>query len=290
MSGAVRTLEVPVAVLGEAPLWDAGAGALLWVDCDQRRLFTLDPEGGAVTTQELPGNPGSYALRVGGGMVMAYRNRLVLADGDLPDAREVETPLLDFATERFNDGACDRRGRFWVGTMDRKLKEPVGSLYRIDPDLKMTRMESGLVCSNGIAFSPDDRTLYHTDTGAGTIYAYDYDAGSGDIAGRRTFADFADRTGRPDGCAIDAEGCLWVAQIGGGLVVRLDPAGRRMREIAMPAHSVTSLAFGGADLRTLYVTSASFRPAPDGTRNPAAGLVFAVEPDVPGLPEPAFAG
>lgn len=290
MSGKVVPLEVPAARLGEAPLWDAGDGRLVWVDCDQKKMFRLDPGSGEVETVELPGHPGSYAWRARGGTIMAYRNRLVIADADLAAGRDVETPLVNFASERFNDGACDRRGRFWVGTMDRRLKEPVGSLYRVDPDLSIRRMETGLICSNGIAFSPDDRILYHTDTGAGIIYAYDFDADSGAIAARRRFVDFAGLAGRPDGCTIDADGCLWVALIGAGCIVRVDPAGSRITEIGLPARSVTSVAFGGADLRTLYVTSANFRPEREGAGNPAAGRLFAVELDVGGLPEPAFQG
>ena len=115
-------LADPVAVLGEAPLWDVDLARLFWVDCDQKLLFELDPATGVVTRTELPHFPGSYAIRGQGGMVMAYRNGIVLSEGGWDDAHPVATPGVDFTAERFNDGTCDRAGRFWVGTMDRRLR------------------------------------------------------------------------------------------------------------------------------------------------------------------------
>lgn len=284
-----RPLAEPVAVLGEGPVWDARRKLLHWVDCDQKILFALDPTTGGVARTELPHFPGSYAFRRDGGLVMAYRNQLVLMDKDGGDVRSVETPGVDFAVERFNDGACDRRGRFWVGTMDRKLKEPVGHLFRLDPDLTFTPIEGGLTASNGIAFSPDDRTMYHTDTGAARIYAYDFDLDSGAVSNRRVLAEFTH--GRPDGCTIDAEGHLWVAAINAGEMVRLDPAGRRVGAIALPVSRPTSAMFGGPALKTLYITTMRFGLSPEEqAAQPYAGCLFAAEVEVPGLPEPEFAG
>jgi sugar lactone lactonase YvrE len=155
----------------------------------------------------------------------------------------------------------------------------------------LREVESNLVCSNGIAFSPDDRTMYHTDTGAGRIYAYDYDIAAGDVANRRVLADFVGQTGRPDGCTIDAEGHLWVAQVGGGMIVRLDPKGNRVREIKMPTARPTSVMFGGREFQTLFVTSMKFGLSPEAAaEQPDAGGLFAIDLDVPGLPEPTFAG
>lgn len=286
---AAAALAEPVAVLGEGPLWDARRSRLTWVDCDQKILFALDPATGDVARTDLPHFPGSYAVRRQGGLVMAYRNQLVLMDEDGGEARPIATPGVDFTVERFNDGACDRAGRFWVGTMDRKLKEPVGHLFRLDPDLTFTPIEANLTASNGIAFSPDDRTMYHTDTGAARIYAYDFDLDSGRVANRRVFAEFTH--GRPDGCTIDAEGCLWVAAINGGEVVRLDPAGRRIDAIALPVTRPTSTMLGGPDLRTLYITTMRFGLSPEEqAAQPQAGCLFAATVEVPGLPEPEFGG
>jgi L-arabinonolactonase len=286
----VTCLADPVAVLGEAPLWDVDLARLFWVDCDQKLLFELDPVSGAVTQTVLPHFPGSYAIRGQGGMVMAYRNGISLSDDRWHDSQSVATPGVDFTAERFNDGTCDRAGRFWVGTMDRRLREPVGSLFRLDADLSLHLIEKSLTCSNGIAFSPDDRTMYHTDTGAGRIYAYDYDLDTGDVGNRRVFVDFAGQPGRPDGCTIDAEGCLWVAEIGGGEVVRIDPDGRRIDSIELPVKRPTSAMFGGPDLKTLYVTTMRHgATAQQLADQPQSGCLFAVEMDVPGLPEARFA-
>jgi sugar lactone lactonase YvrE len=261
------------------------------VDCDQKLLYSFDPFRNVVTTTTLPHNPGSYAFRQQGGLIMAYRNGLSLLDVRGEVERYVAVEQLDFSTERFNDGACDRRGRFWVGTMDRKLKSPVGSLYRVDPDSTIKRIESGLICSNGIAFSPDDRVMYHTDTGAARIYASDFDLESGEVANRRVFCDFSDQPGRPDGCTIDAEGFLWVAEIGGAEVVRLSPEGEPVGAVSLPVGRPTSVAFGGADLCTLFVTTMRFgMSSAETTTQPEAGCVFSFEVDVPGLVEPRFAG
>ncbi|MBS0640632.1 MAG: SMP-30/gluconolactonase/LRE family protein, partial [Proteobacteria bacterium] len=197
----------------------------------------------------------------------------------------------DFMKDVFNDGKCDRRGRFWVGTMDRETTHPIGALYRIDPDLTVHRMADGITLSNGIAFSPDDRTLYHCDSEPGVVWAYDYDIESGSIANRRVLVDFAGRKGHPDGCTIDAEGGLWVAEIGAGQIVRFDAAGRETGLIAVPVTRPTSVIFGGADLRTMFVTSMQFALSDEEkAQQPLAGSVFSVNVGVAGIPEVRFAG
>lgn len=280
----------PRAVLGEGPIWDAASARLYWVDCDQKKLFRLDPATDAIETFTLPHHPGSYAFRRGGGMLMAYRTGLAFIDPD-PRSDEPIPTAIDYGVERFNDGKCDRAGRFWAGTMDRRMSENLGALYRIDPDRSVHRMLPGMQVSNGLAFSPDDRTLYHTDSRTGRILAYDYAAETGALANPRVHFDFAGRAGRADGFTIDAEGCLWAAEIDGGVVVRIDPKGRCVREIALPTSRPTSAMFGGPDLRTLYVTTMQHRlTEAQLARQPQAGCLFAIELDVPGLPEPRFAG
>ncbi|MBX6372733.1 MAG: SMP-30/gluconolactonase/LRE family protein [Acetobacteraceae bacterium] len=192
---------------------------------------------------------------------------------------------------RFNDGCCDRLGRFWVGTMDRALREPVGALYRVDPDLSVHRVAGGVTLSNGIAWSPDDRVMYHCDTAAAVVRAYDFDLGAGAVANPRVLIRFGPGEGRPDGCAVDAEGCLWVAVVEAGLVARFDAAGRRVRELRLPVSRPTSLCFGGEGLRTLFVTSMRHGMAEDElAREPLAGGILALDAGVAGLPEARFAG
>jgi sugar lactone lactonase YvrE len=287
----LKSFREPRAVLGEGPLWDAALARLHWLDADQKKLFRLDPVTEATETIDLPSSPGSYSFRTGAGMIMAYRNKLALLDDDAANPKPIETAGIDFAVERFNDGVCDRAGRFWVGTMDRKLREPVGSLYRIDPDLSLHKMVGGVICSNGMAFSPDDRTFYHTDTGATRIDAYDFDLANGMISNRRVHAEFGAGQGRPDGCTIDAEGYLWVAAITAGMVVRIDPRGRIVETIALPTRRPTSAMFGGRDLHTLFITSMQHGLTPEQlASDPQAGCLFAVDLEIPGLAEPRFAG
>ena len=280
----------PRSVLGEAPMWEPVSGRLYWVDCDQKKMFRLNPKTHEIETFTLPHHPGSYAFRRNGGMLMAYRTGLSFIDVDT-GAHEPIASDIDYSVERFNDGKCDRAGRFWAGTMDRRMTENVGALYRIDPDRSVHLMAREMLVANGLAFSPDDRIMYHTDSRSGQIMAYDYTAETGAIGNPRIHFDFAGRRGRADGFTIDAEGCLWAAEINAGQVVRIDPKGRCVREIVLPTSRPTSAMFGGADLRTLFVTTMQHRLTDDEiARQPQAGCLFAIEVDVPGLAEPRFAG
>ncbi|GAA4339030.1 SMP-30/gluconolactonase/LRE family protein [Pigmentiphaga soli] len=282
----------PVAVLGEGPVWDAQGGHIWWVDCDQKKLFHRDPGPGAEAgILPLPHYPSAYAFRRGGGMLMAYRNGLAMLDPATGKSDPFEATGLDFSRERFNDGICDRAGRFWIGTMDPRMKERNGSLYRIDPDLAVTRMASGLVVSNGISFSPDDRTMYHHDSRSKVVFAYDFDIDKGDIRNQRVFIDFTGRPGNPDGGTTDAEGNLWIAEIGAGRVVQFDPRGRQIRAIELPVTRPSSVMFGGKDLSTLFITSMRHGLKPEElAQQPLAGCLFHTRVDVPGMEEPQFAG
>lgn len=276
-------------VLGEAPVWDASAAELSWVDCDRRQMFRLDPETGEIRTFSLSGQPGSYAFCKDGRILIAYRTGLALVDIESGAQQVIETPMVDFATTRFNDGACDRAGRFWLGTMHKGMSEPAGALYRVDPDLSVRRMAEGLTVSNGIAFSPDDKTLYHTDSRPAIIYAYDFDLGIGTISNRRVFADFGGRRERPDGCTVDRDGNLWTAMLGGGRVAVLSPNGEEIRSLPLPATRPTSVCFGGPNLDTLYVTSMMFSLSEEElVAQPHAGNVFALPGVGHGLAEPRF--
>ncbi len=286
--------ECPRAGIGECPVWDAERGRLYWIDIAGRRMFRCDAAGRLDANWALPHGLGSFALRRGGGMVVAWAAGLGLIDpeagvfADIPLDSAGTGP--DFALERFNDGACDRRGRFWAGTLARNLKDPVGRLYRIDPDLSVRPMADGLVLSNGIAWSLDDRTMYHCDSRLRAVFRYRFDLASGEIGEREVFADFASRRGRrsarglPDGCAVDAEDHLWVAAVEAGELLRFHPSGALAGSVKVPVMTPTSMAFGDADLRTLYVTSLRR----EGTAEEDAGRLFALRPGVAGVPEPRF--
>lgn len=284
-------LSPTTAILGEGPLWDPHSQTLMSLDCMGRKLFRHTPATGAEEVWALPRTPGSFAFRANGGVLMAYRRGLAMIEPGTDMLDDIATPGIDLGVAVFNDGKCDRRGRFWTGTMDREVKDPVGALYRLDPDLSVHRMDGGITLANGIAWSPDDRTMYFCDSRPGHVWAYDYDIASGQIENRRMFMDFAGRKGRPDGCTVDVEGCLWVAEISAGQVVRLDPAGREVAAVAVPVPRPTSVMFGGPDLRTLFVTSMRHGlSAEELQSHPASGCIWAGDVGIAGIEEPRFAG
>lgn len=273
--------------LGEGPVWDDRSGRVIWIDVVGKGLSSCRPDGTGLEREALAETPGSVVLREGGGRLAAFRRRVVLFDAGGGEVADLTPPSADMTRERFNDGACDRRGRFWVGAMDRKLAEPVGGLYRIDPDGSTHRMDAGFVLSNGIAWSPDDTRLFHCDTTAGVVHVHDYDLETGAVSGRRVFATFDAGMGRPDGCAVDVEGGLWVAAPGAGTVFRFDPEGRVERRLATPTSHPSSVAFGGEGLATLFITS--LQPA-HGPGDPLAGALFTADVGVAGAPCARFGG
>jgi L-arabinonolactonase len=277
--------------LGEVPVWDVAEQALYWIDIERAKLFRLDHGSGAVRDWSLPERIGSFALRRQGGLVCAMESGFAYFDPATSAIEWIARPEAMIRRNRFNDGKCDRAGRFWAGTMDDMLKEHTGSLYRLDPDGRIHRMDGAIGISNSLAWSPDDRTFYFADTMDGEIRAYDFDPTRGDISNRRVFASTADQPGSPDGSTIDADGYLWNAQWDGWRLVRYAPDGRVDRIVDLPVQKPTSCMFGGPDLRTLYVTSAIWDLDAEAlAAQPWAGGVLALDVGVAGLPEPRFAG
>ncbi|HUJ86336.1 MAG TPA: SMP-30/gluconolactonase/LRE family protein [Burkholderiales bacterium] len=275
-------------LLGECPLWDGRE--LWWVDILAPALRRLDPVSGAVRTLALPEPIGSFAFRRRGGILAAMKSGLYFLnpeDGKLDCIAQPEAALPE---NRFNDGRCDRDGRFWAGTMkDEGKREPVGALYRLDRGSACARMRQNLYVPNGLCWSPDGRTMYFSDTHRHTIWACDYDRAGGAISRERVFADADDL--HPDGACVDAGGCMWSCQYGGWRIVRYTPAGKVDRVLELPLANPTCCCFGGQALDTLYVTSATQKLAPDElARQPLAGSVLALRPGVRGLPEARFAG
>jgi sugar lactone lactonase YvrE len=278
------------ASLGECPVWSIAEQALYWVDINAPSLNRFDPATGRNTAMPMPESIGCFALRRDGGFVVALRGGMWLARPDGTLERKVAEAPYDTAQHRFNDGRCDPQGRFFAGTMNERRDANSAALFRLDRDFRVTRILGDLMISNGLAWSPDGRTMYHTDTPTLTIHAWDFDAASGMPANKRVFACFAHETDRPDGGAVDSDGCYWTAFYRGGKVVRISPAGDVLAAFAVPAMCPTMCAFGGPDLSTLYVTSArQLRDDDELSRLPRSGGIFAMPVEVPGLPEPAFA-
>jgi sugar lactone lactonase YvrE len=280
---------------GECPVWSAAEQCLYWVDIDAGTLNRFDPATGRNIAYALGEPIGCYGLRRAGGFLLATRSGVHLSGADPTQRTRIAAPEPDKPENRPNDGRCDPQGRFWFGTMcdpPTRSADPQGALYRVDPDGSVTRMVDGIFIGNGLAFSPDGRTLYHSDsfTAVRTIWAWDLDA-EGRITNRRVFATTHGLQGRPDGACVDADGCYWSCHIDGGLVVRYTPDGRIDRTIPMPVKWPTMCAFGGAKLDTLYITSLRRGGAagedPDQS---LAGSLFACRPGVTGVPEPLFGG
>ncbi|HET9977195.1 MAG TPA: SMP-30/gluconolactonase/LRE family protein [Burkholderiaceae bacterium] len=285
--------DVPPSVLGESPLWHPAEQVLYWCDIPGHSLNRFDPQSGAHARWSFETDVTCCAPLIDGGLLLALRSGLVRFDPATGERRTLlAPPPYDPATERFNDGKADPQGRMWVGTIH-EPREPKAALYRF-ADGELDRMADGITVSNGLAWSPDARTMYWSDTKAHTIYALDFEASDGSIANRRVFApfpikqagqDLATYGGRPDGAAVDAEGHYWAAMFEGKRIVRIAPDGRIVREVALPVRCPTMPCFGGPDLKTLYITTArENRPADELAREPLAGCVLQMRVDVPGLP------
>jgi sugar lactone lactonase YvrE len=278
-------------LLGESPVWCPVDNVLYWVDIMRPAIHRFNPATGSCQTWPMQEHVGSIGLRQLGGAIAALRSGIAYVDFHTGEVRKLPSPILEESDMRFNDGRCDRRGRFWVGTLHEKRHPGTAALYRFDPDGRYNEMVGGVTVSNGIAWSPDDRTMYFADSWTRTIFSFDFDLESGTLRNRRTFARLADGLGVPDGATVDSEGFLWSANFDGGCITRYAPDGRVDRLIQMPVQRPTSCVFGGEDFSVLYVTSASLNLT-DQQRieAPLAGSLFAVDAGVKGLPEPLFAG
>lgn len=274
-------------VLGEGPLWCPEERVLWWVDIGKPSLWRLDPRTGEAAHWLLPKPMGSFALRRGGGFLFAFRSGLATLSAPGAEPRFIECTGVQLGEDRFNDGKCDRAGRFWCGTLDRKVKRPLGVLYRIASLQEASAVDRGFTVSNGIGWSPEGTTMYFAETISRTIYAYDFNLAGGAVSNRRVFAQMVPGEGGPDGLTVDAEGGVWSAQVGRWCLHRYDARGRLDAVIKLPVEKPTSVMFGGDGLKTLFVTSLSMEIG-DDTRQPQAGGLFAFEPGVTGIPEPRF--
>jgi len=291
MANPVEILYRGNDMLGECPLWDDRAQALYWVDVRAPALQRYELAGGKTASWRLPVPIGSFAFRRTGGFLLALQTGLFRSAGFAGSLEPFANPEPDRPTNRLNDGRTDPMGRFWVGSMSDASRDPLGSLYRIDPDGGCSFHGNEIVVPNSLAWSPDGRIMYFADTYRQTIWQYAYDPADGMPGNRRTFRDMHSHPGRPDGSAVDAEGGLWNCEYGGWRIVRYRPDGEIDRVIPMPVANPTCCCFGDSDFRTLFVTSARQRLTPEElSAQPAAGSVFAIRTAVAGLPEYRFAG
>ncbi len=264
--------------LGEGAVWDPREGVLWWVDIKQHLLQRFDPETGENATWDIGEPVGSFAIREAGGFVLATQSGICLYDPDTGEKTLLHEPEKELTGNRFNDGTTDRQGRFWAGTMrDDGIKAEQGSFYRFDHDQTLHKMMSGFWTTNGLAFSPDGKTMYAAESHKPIrkIWSFDYDTQTGTPSNRRVFFDTAGMKARPDGGTVDSDGCYWMAGVDGWQVLRITPEGKLDRTIELPVERPTKPMWGGKNLDVLYVTSLSL--GLDPTRpQPQAGSLFAI--------------
>jgi xylono-1,5-lactonase len=277
--GQARLVWAAGAKLGEGATWDEHGARLWWVDIRSRRLHRMDEAGGDRRSWDLPQEPGCLALTgEPARMILGLRTGVFAFDPETSRLEPLAAPEGHSAAHRLNDGKVDPSGRFWFGTMHDDELPAEGALHVLDWPQRAMRIDAPYTVPNGPAFSPDGRVMYCADSPTRIIYAFQLEGG---MARKQEFLRFTNEEGYPDGMTVDAEGCLWVAHWGGGCVSRFAPDGRRLGRIEIPTGKVTSCTFGGADLRTMFITTAGGSGVPEeGT----AGGIFVARTAVAGLP------
>ena len=290
------TLDVELALdaradLGEAPAWNADAHRLIWVDITGGVVHRFDPSTGRDEAIGVGQPVGAAAPTTSGGLIIAARDGFSLLDpstGRLEMLAEVEPTV---PATLMNDGKCDAAGGFWAGTKDVEGRRPLGSLFRLDADLSLTRVLTGVTISNGLGWSPDQRTMYYIDSATYAIDAFDVELETASLSNRRQLVELPEPWGLPDGMTVDEEGFLWVAFWTGSAIRRLSPVGEVVSVVELPVSLVTSCSFGGDDLSDLYVTSARVGLSGEQLEaQPRAGGLFRLSPGVRGHAAHRFAG
>jgi sugar lactone lactonase YvrE len=290
----MKTLKIDVVhdetmQVGECPFWHDVESALYWVDINGQTVNRVHPASGKFTSWSMASEPSAIAADGDNNLVVATRLGFVRLNTTSGEMSEICPAPYDTTVMRFNDGRVDPAGRFWVGTMYEPRDKPKAEMYVLERDVLRLAWSGNMTNSNGLAWTPDGRTMFHADTTSHRIDCYDFDVATGEVTNRRNLVTFPtdkhspDYGGRPDGAAVDAEGNYWVAMFEGGRLLKLSPTGELLREIDLPLRCPTAVAFGGADLHTLYVTSASHgRSNAELEQYPLSGKVLCMRMDVAG--------
>jgi sugar lactone lactonase YvrE len=289
----LRVAVAEPSLLGESPMWHPAEQVLYYCDIPGKQLLRFDPRSGQRKRWDFADEPSAVAPLADGRLLLAMRSGIWRFDPASARHEQLVRAPYDTATQRFNDGKCDAQGRFWVGSICEPRLPALGTMQCFTANA-LRQCFDGVSISNALAWSPDGRTMYWADTFTNLLYAFDFEPQSGELSRRRIFMRFAtesaeqpsdDYLGRPDGAAVDSEGCCWVAMYDGQRVLRLSPEGEVLRQVHLPVRCPTMPTFGGHDLKTLYITTArEHRPAAELQAQPWAGCVLALDVDVPGLP------
>jgi len=277
-------------ILGEGPIWNEDDKSLYWVDNITPSLHRYTPTTKKLDTWPMPEQIGSLVFRKNGGIVAGMKSGFAYFNLEKFTFDHIVNPEPD-TDNCLNDGKPDRRGRYWCGTINRDLATPNGGLYRLDPNGSCHKMESGIIASNGIAFSPDDKTMYFCDSRQDTVWAYDLNIDAGTISNKRVFISTKGKPGRVDGATVDTEGNYWCALIHDWHIACFDPKGQLVRRIKMPVRHPTMCTFGGDNYDVMYVTSGTrFLDPVEAAAQPQAGGLFAIyDLGAKGFAEPRFA-
>ena len=268
--------------LGEGPFWDSKRSRLHWVDIIGKKIISQNLDGSNIHALEVDGNPGCVVLSDDGTMVAGVDNQISSLDGG-GNLLKVLADTKEGSGLRFNDGKCDPSGRFWVGSMDRKEKNKLGSLYSWNSIEGLVNREQGVTVSNGMGWSPDNSLFYYIDSPTREVSVYDFDLSTGSINNKRRFISFSEEDGFPDGMTIDNEGRLWIAFWGGSKIMCVNPDSKAIEEVvSFPVSKITSCAFGGEKMDKLFITSAKVQV--NEKDEPMAGKTFVVSLGVKGLP------
>lgn len=285
----IERLTSQPARLGEGPCWHAEEQRLYWVDIEGKRLHRLDPETGDAASWDFPERIGTVAPRKAGGLLLAFPDRLVIFHPQT-GVQEPYVIVDPNPKTRLNDGKCDPQGRFWVGSMDLEEKKSIGGLYRVDPDGTVTQWADGIGVSNGLAWSPDERSMFYIDSPTRRVFVFDMDLATGVVSDRRVFCEFDEDEGFPDGMTSDAEGNLWVAHWAGARITRRDSlTGAVLSTFPTRAYQTSACCFGGPALTDLYITSAQMNLTQEqAAEYPDSGHLLRLRPGLTGAATHAF--
>ncbi len=284
-----RTLKME-AKLGEGAFWNHKTNALYWIDIEGKQFHIYTPADNSNTTFDLPSRIGTVVPTSEGNALLALEDGIYSLNLKTKKIELFSAIEKDIPTNRFNDGKCDPAGRLWAGTMRMDETEAAAKLYSIEADGSYKERLDKITISNGIVWTKDAKTMYYIDTPTSNIRAFDYDKASGDISNERIAVRVPNSLGFPDGMAIDENDKLWVAMWNGNAVIQFDPlTGQVLRKLEVPAHNVTSCAFGGENLSTLYITSARVDMSEEELQEfPDAGSIFKIDLNTKGVPSPFF--
>ncbi|MEM9574367.1 MAG: SMP-30/gluconolactonase/LRE family protein [Pseudomonadota bacterium] len=276
---------------GEGIFWNPADRLVWWTDIEGRALWSLDPITQKTQVFSMKDRVCCFAPRRQGGLIVAYADHVALLDLKTGEERDIYKFEPENEETRLNDGRTDRQGRFVLGGMNEKSGKANSSVIRIDPDLTVTTLFDGVSCANSTCFSANGDTMYFADTPKREIVAFDYDIDSGTPSNHQTHGSFSNEPGLPDGSCVDAEGGVWNAEWEGGRVVRIAPDGQIDQIIEVPVCKPTCCAFGGADLKTLFITTSRLMSDEELlSKEPHSGGLYAVEPGVRGVEDAPFAG